>query len=64
MKITNINGQTCWEVSVSDESMEDQLLRIIMSAPGIRVKNFGRHTRELEDVFLSLVKEVEHGKQS
>jgi hypothetical protein len=43
--------------------MEDQLLRLVMSDPTIHVKDFGRHKQDLEEVFLNLVEEVEHGKQ-
>ena len=63
VKVTNVNGHSAWEISITDESMEDQLLRLVMSDPNVHVKDFGRHKQDLEDVFLNLVKEVEHGKQ-
>jgi ABC-2 type transport system ATP-binding protein len=63
VQVTNINGYSSWEVSVTDENMEDQLLRLVMSDPTIHVKDFGRHKQDLEEVFLNLVEEVEHGKQ-
>jgi len=63
VKVSNVNGHSAWEVSITDESMEDQLLRLVMSDPKVHVKDFGRHKQDLEDVFLNLVEEVEHGKQ-
>ncbi len=63
VQVTNVNGYSSWEVSVTDENMEDQLLRLVMSDPTIHVKDFGRHKQDLEEVFLNLVEEVEHGKQ-
>jgi ABC-2 type transport system ATP-binding protein len=63
VKVTNVDGHSSWEVSITDESMEDQLLRLVMSDLTIRVKDFGRHKQDLEEVFLSLVKEVDHGEQ-
>jgi ABC-2 type transport system ATP-binding protein len=63
VKVTNVNEHSSWEVSITDESMEDQLLRLVMSDPTIHVKDFGRQKQDLEDVFLKLVEEVEHGKQ-
>ena len=50
------NGQTNWQVCVSDEdAAEDQLLRLILEDRDIRVKCFGRKTYNLEEVFLSIV---------
>lgn len=63
VKVSNVNGHSAWEVCITDESMEDQLLRLVMSDPKVHVKDFGRHKQDLEDVFLNLVEEVEHGKQ-
>ncbi len=63
VKITNVNGHSSWEVSLIDESMEDQLIRLVMSVPNVQVKDFGRRKQDLENVFLNLVEEVEHGKQ-
>ncbi len=63
VKLTHVNGHSSWEVSITDESMEDQLLRLVMSDPAIRVKDFGRHKQDLEDVFLTIVEEVNHGEQ-
>jgi ABC-2 type transport system ATP-binding protein len=50
------NGQTDWQVCVSDEdAAEDQLLRLILEDRGISVRRFGRKIYNLEEVFLNLV---------
>jgi ABC-2 type transport system ATP-binding protein len=50
------NGQSTWQVSVSDaEAAEDQLLRLILEDRGIRVKSFGRKTYNLEEVFMTVI---------
>jgi ABC-2 type transport system ATP-binding protein len=52
------NGLTNWQVSVSDEdAAEDQILRLILEDRSMRVKNFGRKTHNLEEVFLNLTGE-------
>ena len=52
------NGVVNWQVSVSDEdAAEDQMLRLILEDREVSVKNFGRKTHNLEEVFLSLVGE-------
>ncbi len=57
------NGESCWRVSVTDtEAATDQLLRLVMSDPAVRVTEFGRVKYELEDVFLSMINEVNHGR--
>jgi ABC-2 type transport system ATP-binding protein len=63
VNISHVNGHSSWEVNITDESMEGQLLRLVMSDPDVRVKDFGRHMQDLEDVFLNLVEGVNHGKQ-
>jgi len=51
-----IDGLTHWQVSVNDdEQAEDQILRLILDDRTLRVKNFGRKTYNLEEVFLSMV---------
>ncbi len=64
IKTTAGNGLTTWEVTVTDDSAaEDQLLRLVLSDPGVRVAEFGRHKHELEEVFLDIVGEGKNGKQ-
>jgi len=50
------DGLTCWQVSVSDDAVaEDLLLRLILEDRSLKVKHFGRKTYNLEEVFLELV---------
>lgn len=57
------NGEARWRVSVTDnEAAEDELLRLTMSDPGIRITEFGRMKYELEDVFLHMIDEVNHDR--
>jgi ABC-2 type transport system ATP-binding protein len=57
------DGQAQWLIDVSDsDAAEDQLLKLVMAAPGIRVTDFGRSKFELEDIFLNLVGGDNHGK--
>jgi ABC-2 type transport system ATP-binding protein len=52
------NGHTTWQVSVNDnDAAEDQMLYLILEDRTLRVKNFGRKTHNLEEVFLKLVGE-------
>jgi ABC-2 type transport system ATP-binding protein len=62
IKATSANGQTHWEVSITHESLGDQLVRLVLAEPGVKVQAFGRRQQDLEEVFLSLVNEVEYGK--
>jgi ABC-2 type transport system ATP-binding protein len=56
------NGQIHWRVNVTDEAAaEDQLLRLILEDRSLSVKQFGRKTYNLEEVFLQLV-EKENSK--
>jgi ABC-2 type transport system ATP-binding protein len=53
---TSEDGQTNWQVCVSDEEVaEDQLLRLILEDRGVGVKRFGRKTYNLEEVFMSII---------
>jgi ABC-2 type transport system ATP-binding protein len=63
IKVENANGHSAWEIGVKDEAAEDQLLRLMMSDPAVRVKDFGRHKHGLEEVFLNMIGEANHGKQ-
>ena len=49
------NGQTTWQVSVTDESAaEDQLMGLLVSN-GLKVSNFSRKEQNLEDVFIDVI---------
>jgi ABC-2 type transport system ATP-binding protein len=50
------NGSTHLDVAVSDESAADnQLLKLVLSEPGVTVAEFGRKKHNLEEVFMGLV---------
>jgi ABC-2 type transport system ATP-binding protein len=52
-----------WRVSVTDEAAaEDQLLRLMLADPEVRVSEFGRQKYDLEEVFLKIVEGSEHGR--
>jgi ABC-2 type transport system ATP-binding protein len=54
------NGSVSWKIRVSDpELAEAQLLPLVL-AGGVTVCEFGRKAQNLEDVFLSIVKESNH----
>jgi ABC-2 type transport system ATP-binding protein len=56
-------SQTDWQVTVTDEAAaEDQLLRLVLADPALRVVEFGRKKYELEEVFLGLVEGSNHGR--
>ena len=57
------DGQTEWQVSVTDaDAAEEHLLRWVLSEGNLRVTEFGRKKYELEEVFLSMVGEDNHGR--
>jgi ABC-2 type transport system ATP-binding protein len=50
------NSQVTWQVRVSDDqAAEDLLLRMILEDRAIQVKQYGRKTYNLEEVFMNLV---------
>jgi ABC-type uncharacterized transport system ATPase subunit len=56
LSVSRDEGLICWQVSVTDEAAaEDMLQRLILADRSLRVKNFGRKTYNLEEVFLELV---------
>ena len=51
------NGQTAWQVTVSDEAVaEAKLLRLLLADEQTTVTAFGRKKVELEEAFMTLVK--------
>jgi ABC-2 type transport system ATP-binding protein len=63
VQIERSDGQAQWLIDVSDsDAAEDQLLKLVMATPGIRVTDFGTSKFELEDIFLDLVGGDNHGK--
>jgi ABC-2 type transport system ATP-binding protein len=58
--VSQKNGATTWQISVTDEAAaEDQLLNLLV-ANGAKVADFGRKEYALEDIFLDI---VERSKQ-
>ncbi len=57
IRTARVNGQTTWQVTVSnEENANDRLLRMVLSNESLRVLEYGRKKYELEEVFLDLVK--------
>jgi ABC-2 type transport system ATP-binding protein len=49
------DGQTTWQVSVTDEAAaQDQLMGLLVSS-GLKVSNFSRREQNLEDVFINII---------
>lgn len=56
------NGETSWQVVVTDETAaKDQLLRLVMSDEQITVTHFGQKTYDLEEIFMNIVEGDDHG---
>jgi ABC-2 type transport system ATP-binding protein len=63
LQVEQSNGHVDWKVSVNDVTIaENNLLRLVMSAPGVNVISFGQSKYELEEVFMDLVGGNIHGK--
>jgi ABC-2 type transport system ATP-binding protein len=59
---TSSEGQTTWQVTVTDDDMaKDQLLRLVLADEQIRVTKFGRKTYELEEIFMDIVEGDNNG---
>jgi len=53
--VSREDGQTTWQVSVTDEeAAKDQLMSLLVSN-GLKVSNFSRNEQKLEDVFLHVI---------
>ncbi len=65
LSVSDENGLSRWQVSVSDAAAaEQQLLRLLLQDPAVNVTQFGRKTYNLEEVFLNLVEGSEkNGRQ-
>ncbi len=58
MEMMSRNGRVSWQIRVSDpEVAEDQLVPLALACGEVTVCGFGRKAQNLEDVFLSIVKE-------
>jgi len=61
---SGVNGRTQWQVIVDDEdAAEAQLLRSVQSGSEVTVTEFGRKKFELEEIFLKIIKESNHGNK-
>lgn len=61
--VTQRNGTSMWQVSVSDEAAaEMHLLRSVMADPTVMVTEFSRKKFELEEVFMDIVKGDGNGR--
>ena len=55
-------GQHQWQVSVTDqEAAEAQLLQLLLGEESVTVVEFGRKQYNLEEVFMNIVDEANHG---
>jgi len=58
MEVMSRNGRVSWQIRVSDpEVAENQLVPLVLACGEVTVCGFGRKAQNLEDVFLSIVKE-------
>ncbi len=60
--VTSADGQTTWQVTVTDdEAAKAQLLRLVLADEQLTVTKFGRKTYELEEIFMNIVEGDHHG---
>ncbi len=58
IQLVSKNGSVSWQVSVSDPAIaEARMVPLALACGGVTVSEFVRSRRDLEDVFLSIVKE-------
>jgi hypothetical protein len=56
------NGKVSWRIQVSDpEIAEDQLVPLALAGGGVTISEFGRKALNLEEVFMNIVEEHNHG---
>lgn len=59
IKAAQKDGQTVWDISVTDqEAAEGQLMSLLVSS-GLKISDFGKKEQNLEDIFLSIVERSE-----
>jgi len=60
--VTFSDGQTTWQVTVTDdETAKAQLLRLVLAEEQLVVTQFGRKTYNLEEIFMNIVEGDNHG---
>ncbi len=56
------NGKASWRIRVSEpEIAEDQLVSLALAGGGVSISEFGRKALNLEEVFMNIVEEDNHG---
>jgi ABC-2 type transport system ATP-binding protein len=61
IEVMSRNGRVSWQIRVSDPDMaEAELVPLALAGGGVTVSEFVRNHQNLEDVFLSVVKENNH----
>ena len=59
VKVQEENGDTKLQITVADETKaKTELLRLLMSIPGVLVTKFVRNRMDLEDVFMKIVEDA------
>ena len=55
------NGSVSWTIRVNDPDVaEAQLVPLALAGGGVTVCEFGRNHKNLENVFMSIVREANH----
>jgi hypothetical protein len=58
IELVSKNGSVSWQISVSDpDAAEARMVPLALACGGVTVSEFARSRQNLEDVFLSIVKE-------
>jgi len=57
-----VNGETTWQVSVSDPAAAEAELNKLLVNQGVVVTEFNRKKYELEDIFMQVIEGGQHGK--
>ena len=58
IELVSKNGSVSWQICVSDPAVaEARIVPLALACGGVTVSEFRRSRRDLEDVFLSIVKE-------
>ena len=64
VEVMSRNGRVSWQIQVSDPDLaEAQLVPLALTGGDVTVCEFGRRAQNLEDVFLSIVKESNHERE-
>jgi ABC-2 type transport system ATP-binding protein len=62
INVTSADGQTSWQVTVTDDkAAKAELLRLVLADKQLTVTKFGRKTYNLEEIFMNIVEGDNHG---